>query len=146
MTRRRAVTLVFATLLLPLTGAHARQSSAPYTPKPGSAARKALMDALRVPIEKKLKQPVIFKVDLLKVQGNWAFMRGAPLQKNGKPMDYRNTVFAEDIKEGAFDDSVCALFKRQKGKWKLVTHALGHTDVAWDTWDDDYGAPRAIFK
>ncbi|HVK03781.1 MAG TPA: hypothetical protein VM490_09910 [Armatimonadaceae bacterium] len=143
MTRREAALALAATLLLPFPTAYAQ---AVRTPKPGSAERKALMDALRVPIEKKLKRPVIFKVDVLKVQGNWAFLRGAPLQKNGKPMDYRGTVYAEAIKEGAFDDSVCALFKRERGKWKLVTHALGNTDVAWDTWDEDYGAPPAIFK
>ena len=144
MTRREAALSLFAALLLsPLPAAYAQ---AVHTPKPGSAERKALMDALRPLIEKKVKRPVTFKVDALKVQGNWAFLRGVPLQKNGKPMDYRGTVYAQAIKEGAFDDWVCALFKREKGRWRVVNHALGATDVPYDGWDEQYGAPPAIFK
>lgn len=52
--------------------------AAPHVPEKGSAERKAILDALRVPVEKQLKQPVIFKIDHLKVQNNWAFLTGRP--------------------------------------------------------------------
>jgi len=123
-----------------------RAAHAQHTPRPGSKERKALMDAARVPVQKQLKKPVIFKVDALKVQGAWAFLRGVPLQPNGKPMDYKGTIYEESIREGAFSGMVCALMKREKGKWKVVDYAIGPSDVAWDDWDKRYGAPSSIFK
>jgi hypothetical protein len=115
------------------------------TPKMGSADRTAMMNALRVPIEKAVKQKVQFKVNYLKMSNGWAFMKGIPQQKGGKPINYRKTPFQEDIDAGAFDDWVCALFHKKNGKWVLVTHVLGATDVPYVTWPDDYHAPRGIF-
>jgi hypothetical protein len=105
-----------------------------------------MMDALRVPVQKELKQKVVFKVDHLKVQDDWAFMRGVPQQPNGKPVNYKVTPYARDIKEGVFDDWICALLRKQKGKWRVVVHVIGATDVAYDGWDKKYKAPSAIFK
>ena len=143
MTRREAALALATALLLPLPAAYAQ---AVRTPKPGSAERKALMDALRVPVGKKLKRPVIFKVDALKVQGDWAFLRGVPLQKDGTPVDYRGTEYAQAKKEGVFDDWICALMRRQQGKWRVVTYVIGATDVAYEGWDKQYKAPPAIFQ
>lgn len=114
-------------------------------PKPGSPDRKAIMDVLRAPIQKAIGKKVIFRVDLIRQSGQWAFMRGAPLQTNGKAMDYKGTKFEEDVKLGMFEDWVCALFKKSNGKWKVVNWSLGATDVAFDGWDKKYGAPRSIF-
>jgi hypothetical protein len=33
------------------------------TPEKGSAERKAILDALRVPVERELKQPIVFVTD-----------------------------------------------------------------------------------
>src|ERR1044072_3902091 len=85
-----------------------------YTPKQGSSERKALMDALRVPVEKDLNKKVVFKVDHLKVQGDWAFMRGVPQQPNGARMDYRGTAYQQAIKAGFFDDWICALRSEER--------------------------------
>jgi hypothetical protein len=117
-----------------------------YTPKAGSAERKAIMDALRVPVEKELKKKTIFKVQHLKVQKEWAFMRGTPRQSNGRPMDYHGTVYQEAIGQGAFDDGIAALLHKKRGKWTVTTYRIGSTDVAWDGWDRQYKAPSAIFK
>lgn len=122
------------------------QSGKPTTPAAGSAERKAIMDALRVPVEKKLKQKVIFKVEHLKVLNGWAHLRGEPLQPNSKPINYRGTEFQEDIDNGAFGGGVYALLRKKSGKWKVVTFNIGASDVVWDTWDEDYGAPLAIFR
>lgn len=117
-----------------------------HTPKPGSEERVALMDALRIPVEKELKQSVVFKIDHLKVKGSWAFMRGVPQRPNDKPVDYSKTKYNVAIKEGAFDDGICALLKRTGGKWAVVEFAIGSTDVPWVTWEQDYKAPKAIFE
>ncbi len=116
-----------------------------YTPDKGSAERKAITDALRVPVEKKLKQEVIFKIDHLKVQNNWAFLLGTPRRPDGGQIDYRNTPYAEAYKAGAFDDGVMALLHRVGGQWRVVQYVVGATDVAYLGWDRKFHAPSAIF-
>src|SRR5687767_6776918 len=99
-------------------GAPATAQDAIYTPAAGSSERKAIMDSLRVPVERELKQRVVFKVDHLKVQSGWAFVRGVSKQPGGKAIDYRDTPYREAIEQGVFDDWFCALLRRQEGKWK----------------------------
>ena len=103
------------------------------------------MDLLRVPVEKELKQKVIFKIDHLKVMSGWAFMTGKPLRSAGKNVDYKKTIYREAVDSGAFDDWICALWRKQGSKWRLVRYAIGATDVVWDPWPKDFGAPKAIF-
>jgi hypothetical protein len=104
------------------------------------------MDALREPVEKELKQKVKFNIDTLKVQADWAFMRGAPQQEDGKPIDYSKTAYQEAIKEGFFDEGICALLQRKDKEWKVITYVIGATDVPYVTWDKDYKAPAALFR
>jgi hypothetical protein len=103
------------------------------------------MDALRVPIKKQLKKDVIFKIDALKVQNGWAFVRGVPKRPDGGPMDYRGTVYAPNIKAGVFDDWFCALLRKRGDQWQVVQYSIGATDVVWEGWDKQYHAPSAIF-
>ncbi|HXG94770.1 MAG TPA: hypothetical protein VNN73_20695 [Blastocatellia bacterium] len=137
----------FALLLIILSfSTAARAQSEPYAPKHGSAERKAIMDALRVPVERKLFKPTVFKVDHLKVQNGWAFMLGVPQQPNGRAMDYRGTEYETAIKQGAFDDGICALLRKQGSKWQVVAFVIGATDVPYIGWDKKYKAPPAIFE
>jgi hypothetical protein len=133
-----ALSVLFALLL-------AISVSAQTTPKQGSPERKAIMDAARIPVEKDLKKKVIFKIGHLKVHKDWAFMCAQPLQSNSKPIDYKTTKYAEDIEQGAFDDQVCILLRKAKGKWKVVHWNIGATDVVWLDWDKEFKAPSAIF-
>lgn len=132
--------------LLALAAAPALAQSRPVTPKPGSPDRKAICDTLRGLVEKELKQPVVFKIDRLKVQNGWAFLLGVPKQPNGKGIDYRRTPHREAFEAGAFGDDVMALFRKRGGRWHVVTHIVGATDVAYEGWDRKYGAPGALFK
>jgi hypothetical protein len=105
------------------------------------------LDALRVPVERELKRPTVFKVDHLKVQNGWAFLRGVPQRPGGKPMDYRGTPYQQAKADGVFDDWICALLrKRPGGRWRVVTYVIGATDVAYEGWDRRYKAPPAIFR
>jgi hypothetical protein len=117
-----------------------------YTPKLGSVERKALVDALRIPVEKELRKKVVFKIDHLKVLDDWAFIRGIPLQPDGNAMDYQGTPHQEAIKEGMFDDGICALLKKQGDKWTVIIYQIGATDVPWVGWSEEYKAPASIFK
>ena len=60
-------------------------------------------------------------------------------------MDYRGTRYEELQRDGVFDDWVCALLRREGGRWRVVAHSIGATDVVYATWPEDYHAPRAIF-
>jgi hypothetical protein len=119
--------------------------SSQTTPAKGSELRKALMDALRVPIQKELKQKVQFKVDYLKVQGGWAFMKGSPVQPNGSEINFKGTKYSRAAKDGMFDNIVEALFQKKGSKWTVVKYAYGNTDVPYGMWWRDYGAPKSIF-
>ncbi len=117
-----------------------------HTPELGSPARKAIMDALRVPVEKKLKQQVVFKTDHLRVKDGWAFLIGKPQRPDGSPVDYRETVFQNAIDSGAFDDGIVALLHEVNGKWRVVQYVIGATDVPYVDWDKKYRVPSAIFE
>lgn len=120
-------------------------SQRPYTPERGSAERKEILDALRVPVEKELKQSVIFRIDHFKVQGTWAFLTGVPQKPNGARINYAGTVYQEAVDEGVFDDGIVALLRRVDGKWRVIQHVIGATDVPYVEWDTEFKAPRSIF-
>lgn len=116
-----------------------------HTPEKGSEERQAIMNALRVPVEKELKQEIIFAPNHIKVLGNWAFISGEPLNKTGKRPNYNGTAYAEDIENGVFDNNFFALLKRTGNAWKVTTYALGCTDVCYLDWNKKYNAPKEIF-
>lgn len=116
-----------------------------YTPEKGSAERTAILNALRVPVEKELKQKIVFNIENFNVQGNWAFISGDPQDVNGNKPNYKNTPYQEAIEADMFDNNFFALLKKTGAKWKVITHAIGCTDVCYATWWKDYKAPKAIF-
>lgn len=120
-------------------------AQATRTPAKGSAERAAMLEALRVPVEKELKQKISFSIEHFKAQGNWAFLSGAPQSASGGKPNYRNTPYADAVDAGAFDNNFFALLKKTGGKWKTVAYAIGCTDVCYVSWWKDYKAPKAIF-
>lgn len=142
MTRRTISFLLLAVLWLAAIVSAQNRS---YEPKQGSAERKAIVDALREPVQQELKKKAIFKIDHLRVQGNYAFLRGVPLQPDGSPMNYADTPYQQAIADEIFDDGICALLKKEGGRWQVVTYVIGATDVPWVDWDKRFKAPAAIF-
>ena len=120
-------------------------AAVPQVPGKGSVERKAIVDALRGPVEKQLKKPVIFKIDHLKVQNNWAFLTGRPQNSDGSAIDYTNTVYQEAVDSGAFDDGIVALLRQVNSKWKVIQYVIGATVVPYVDWDKKYRAPKGIF-
>jgi hypothetical protein len=138
-------------LALAVCGILPAQSDQIATPKPGSAERKAIMDGLRIPIERQLHQKVIFVVTHLKVKGNWAFTITIPKQPNGRAVDYQKTIYKSQVKPGesvgdAFSGEVVGLLRKHAGRWKTVDYCIGPSDVCWEGWDKKYGAPAAIMR
>ena len=106
-------------------------------PPPGSQSRKAILDALRPRVEKQLGPTVEFKVTLIRVQGEWAFVIADPQRKGGRPIDGWR-IFGEHF--GNMDGlRVEAVLRRQRGRWVVVDHGMGATDV----WYCDVG-PRSL--
>jgi hypothetical protein len=117
-----------------------------YTPDKGSAERKAITDALRVPVGKRVNRDVvILKVDHLKVQDDWAFLLGMVRRPDGGPIDYPYTPYRDANKSGMFDDNVMALLHKVGGQWHLVRYMIGATAMTYLGWDRKFHAPQAIF-
>jgi hypothetical protein len=133
------------TILCILLAAGAANSQVVRTPERGSAERKAIIDALRVPVEKQLKQKIVFQADNFNVQGNWAFLGGAPRSPGGGSPDYSGTVYADAREAGAFDNNIFAILRKTAGEWRVVKFAIGCTDVCYADWWRRYKAPKAIF-
>ena len=132
-------------LIAILVCAAAAFSQTAYTPAKGSAERAAILSALRVPVERELKQKIQFSIENFKVQGNWAFLSGDPQNMNGGRPDYRGTRYQRAINADMFDNNFFALLKKTGGKWKVVTRAIGCTDVCYAGWWKTYKAPKEIF-
>ena len=115
------------------------------TPQRGSAERSAILDAVRVPVEKDLGPRVVFVIRTLRMGEGWAFLSAEPQRPSGAPIDYRLTPYADDVAADMFGGEVAALLQWQDGAWVVRALSIGHTDVVWDTWDQDFGAPRALF-
>ncbi len=135
--------LALAFCFLFILGGNASAQSA-HTPVAGSAERKAIMDMLRVPCEQDLGREVIFKVQHLRVAGEWAFARVVPIQPNGKEIDYSRTKYREELAEGAFDAEAEALLRREGGRWKLLEWRFGATDTEVDIWLEKYRMPKSL--
>lgn len=116
-----------------------------YTPEKGSGERAVILNALRVPVERDLKQKIQFSVTNFRVQGNWAFLDGSPQNSSGGKPNYKNTKYQEAIDAGMFDNNFFALLRKTSGKWKVVKYQVGCTDVCYLPWIEDYKAPKAIF-
>ena len=135
--------LISLSIILVFAGAAFAQKV--YTPEKGSAERTAILNALRAPVEKELKQKIQFALENFNVQGNWAFLGGASQNADGGEPDFKKTEYQKRIDVDAFDNNIFALLKKTGGKWKVVTYLIGCTDVCYLGWDKQYKAPKAIF-
>jgi hypothetical protein len=139
--RRVAIALLAAISLLGPVAADPRYA----TPPPGSAERTAVLDAARVPVEKDLGQAIIFQLKTLRVTPEWAFLHGIPKRADGKPIDTSRSIYADDAKGDAFSGHAAVLLVRDGAGWRLVTYSVGFTDVVWDSWDEEFGAPSWLW-
>lgn len=119
----------------------------PHTPAAGSKERKAVLAALRTPVERDLAQPVTFKINRIRVQGDFAFVDAVPRKKNGKAINYKKTRYASLVNAGTFDDGIVALLKRNSTSgWFVQIYAVGATDAPQVAWPQQYGAPPALVE
>lgn len=132
-------------LVLTLAALAVAQDEVAVTPAKDSIERMAIMNALRVPVEKELKQRVQFTIKNFKMTETWAFINGEPLNLKSVKPDYAATPYQKAINAGAFENNYQALLKKTAGKWKVVTYLIGCTDVCWLDWDKKHKAPTVVF-
>lgn len=108
----------------------------------GDPERKMLLDLLRPVLELELRGPIEFHVGTARTLKGWGLVHVEPRRPGGGRIDLRETVFAEEpFMDGTTTD---ALFRRQGGRWHLITHVVGPTDAAASNWI--FGAvPRRLF-
>lgn len=138
---RRMAALAFALLLAPLSPAPAQQIVNGGTALgPGSPERRAILDALRPPIQQRLGGPVEFVVRTVRVQDGWALVIALPRRPGGAEIDGRRYYDAEewDVMDGL---TVNGVLRYSGGRWRLVDHAIGPSDV-WYCGVD--GPPRSL--
>ena len=104
------------------------------------AQRRAILDAMRPAIERRLQGPVEFVVRRIDVRDGWALVIADPQRPGGGRIDGRR-IFGEDF-EYMDGLTVNAVLRLSGGGWRLVDHAIGPTDV-WYC-DPALGAPRAL--
>ena len=125
---RKLLAAVAVIMLLPVDAAPAAAQgavNATAAPRPNSAQRRAILDALRPAIERRLGSNVEFVVSDIRVSGGWAFVMADPQRRGGRPIDGRRYFRNFDDMDGL---TVTALLRFQ-GRWTLVDHAIGATDV-----------------
>jgi hypothetical protein len=114
----------------------------------GDPLRRRLLDALRPTIQRDIGQPVQFMVDHLRVDGDWAFFMGGAQRPDGGEIDFSRTRYREAVEEGFFDaPGVMALLRRSPdGSWRVVEFAVGATDMPFESWAADHGAPLSLIR
>jgi len=106
MRTKLAIALIMTVLLAgnAVLGQSLRGDRNAYTPPPGSAERKAVLDALRAWVAKQHRLEVIFTVQHLKIKERYAWLQVLPESKDGS-RQY---------------ESISALLRKEHGRWAVV--------------------------
>ena len=108
--------------------------SATAAPAPGSAQRRAILDAIRPAVERQIGPDVEFVVREIRVIGGWAFVAADPQRRGGRPIDGR-LYFPHFDEMGGL--TVHAVLRYRGRRWTVVEQDIGATDV----WFCDMGPP-----
>ena len=93
-----------------------------------SPQRRAILDAVRPPIERTLRGPVEFVVQRIRVQSGWALVIADPQRPGGGAID-GSRYFTADEWDVMDNLTVNAVLRLRNGRWILVDHVIGPTDV-----------------
>ena len=127
--------VAFALALLPTAAIAQVNAIAP--PQVRSAQRVAILNAIRPAVELELGRNIEFVPSCVQVWKGWALVAAEPQRKGGRKIDRR--ILADwDNRDGL---TVTALLRFRYGRWNLVGHAIGATDVWYDG-----QAPRPLMR
>ena len=94
----------------------------------GAADRKAILMALRAPVERQLGSPVEFVVASLRGERGWAFIQAEPQRSGGRAIDGR-AYFPRDW-EYMDGLTTTAILRKRGGRWRIRAMKIGALD-AW---------------
>ena len=127
--------VAFALALLPTAAIAQVNAIAP--PQVRSAQRVAILNAIRPAVELELGRNIEFVPSCVQVWKGWALVAAEPQRKGGRKID-RRILVDWDNRDGL---TVTALLRFRYGRWNLVGHAIGATDVWYDG-----QAPRPLMR
>lgn len=108
--------------------------------------KKTAIEALNVAVGKKLALPTKLEPGIYQTKGGFAYLSARPVMKDGRPIDYNRTDYAQDLREPWFADNAIGLLHWEKGAWKVLAYSIGVRKAPVDVWVKKFGAPRALFK
>ena len=132
-TRKLALAMVAAAVLgsaMPAAPVLAQSGAVNPTSPParGTRQRAALMDAIRPTVEAALNTRVVFVVQCARVANGWALVQGTPQHPTGRAINPRS-ISGWEGRSGLRTE---ALLRFRNGRWQLVDHAIGPTDVWYE--------------
>ena len=136
----RPAALLCVTLLLTLVGIIPAKCGPLVHPARGSAERKAILDTIRPQAQGKLGGAVEFVVKEMRVQDGFCFTVLEPQRPGGGKI--ANTFAEAESMDGL---TIYALLRKTGNGWSVLAYVIGPTDVAYEPWPEEYGAPRSIF-
>jgi hypothetical protein len=104
-------------------------------PAAGTPERKAILDGMRSAVESQLQSELVFVVNDIRATSLWAFVNAKPQRKDGKPIDGKK-IFG-DAWQHMDGLTTTAILKKDGGKWTLVQHVIGATDIWWAEYCED---------
>lgn len=147
---RGLLALIAFTLLAACTPPAQAPSAEGDATTPGAAVD-ASTDPLAIAAAPTVSEEIGIPVSLVptvsRTDGDWGWLVAQPWTPEGAAIDWSQTRYAERASEGVLDGqgTTYVLLKREGGQWRVQAFAVGPTDVAYEDWDDRYGAPSSIF-
>ena len=111
-------------------------AQAVHTPGPGSAERRAILDAVRAPLVQHVGGQVEFVVQELRVGGGWAYLRAQPQRPGG------GSIPADEYMDG---NITYAMLQQQGGRWVIENWSYGSNDV-WEVYYCDQPARVVVAR
>lgn len=118
---------------------------------PGSPTTDVSTDPLAIAaapaIGTEIGMPVALTPSVSRTEGDWGWIVAQPWTPEGAAIDWSQTRYAERAAQGVLDGqgTTYVLLKRENSAWRVVEFAVGPTDVAWEGWGREHGAPASLF-
>lgn len=145
--RALAITIVLALAACGQPASDSTPAATTEATATADAQSEALLAVITPAITTELGVPVSLEASQVRVMNEWAWVVATPRQPNGAPIDWAATTRASAYENGVMDESgaTYALLKQEAGVWRIVAHTIAPTDVAWESWPTEFGAPRELF-
>jgi hypothetical protein len=109
---------------------------------PARAEVQAVLDA---EVRRLLDEPSKMNVEVMRRDGDWAFVSGPAVMPDGTEIDLANTALSRPARDGMMEGTnVVALLKRTNGVWTVAVSAIGSTDVPQVEWPQRYRVSPAL--